>query len=362
MACCNPLFFVPPNLRGSSSHRQQLFHPFGYQIPCGYCLNCRVDKRNMWSDRAKYELCKRLTGSFVTLTYDDVHLMDKLVEDPSNPFCKELRPTLDYKEIRRYINRLRMFVKRHPEIHGVLCQPDFSYIFVGEYGENGSVFDRPHFHILFFGLDFAFMRKIFFEEWKNGICDVLPVLDGAIGYVLKYMDKQLFGDLAYDKYDKHGLARPARGQSRSFGAELYKVKAREASQKNWTYKSGRADRPYPIYYRNKFTTTDLKRLSETYSPLVGDSVARFSMKREYHLKNLSLKAVRSWKLQQAQLRERKLRQQILDDGVGVFDYVSTNPLYYKPRRDRISKLDNSVKEWLCSEYMQQIRDELEIPF
>lgn len=355
MACCNPFFMRLDKRRclTSAVHQQPYL---GYQIPCGYCLNCRVDKRNMWSDRAKYELCTKLSASFVTLTYDDVHLMDKLVLDPSSPQSVML-PTLDYKDIRRFINRLRMKIRRLPrEQHHVLCNPDFSYIYVGEYGENGSVFDRPHFHILFFGLDFAVCRKLISDEWYGGIVDVLPVLDGAINYVLKYMDKQLFGDLAKQRYDYHGISRPMRCASVSFGSGLYKSKVNEAMKNNWCYRSGRAMRPFPSYFRKKFTGDDVVRLSKHYNPCLVTSSVRNDMRNIYHLRDLSLSAVNSFRLSKARLRERKLRQLMLNDGVGVLDYVDNFHVgWYAPDSHKIRKLDDSVKRWLFNDYLRQVK-------
>lgn len=359
MACCNPFFYRITNYNSRNHFSIDTQPLLGYQIPCGYCLNCRVDKRNMWSDRCMYELCTKLSASFVTLTYDDVHLYEKMVVDPSSPDDAYL-PTLDYSDVRKYINRLRMKIKRLPkEQHNVLCNPDFSYIYVGEYGENGSVFDRPHFHILFFGLDFALCRKLFVDEWYGGIVDVLPVLDGAINYVLKYLDKQLFGVLAQQKYDFHGIARPKRCASVSFGSGLYKSKVHEAVKNNWTYQVGHVRRPFPKYYRDKFVGTDIKRLSIHYDSTLNNQRYRFDMRHIYNLRDTSGKALQAFKLRQSQLRERKLRQFILNDGVGVLDYVSKDySLYYSPERHTLKSLDTSIQSWLQSEYIEYCKDKL----
>ena len=59
MACCNPWF---KKFKYSNGY-DRLF-----QIPCGYCLNCRKDKQQYLIDRAEYEYKKRLCASFVTFT------------------------------------------------------------------------------------------------------------------------------------------------------------------------------------------------------------------------------------------------------------------------------------------------------
>lgn len=372
MACCNPLFM---RFSQRQVNRYTFIHQpgAGYQIPCRQCLNCRVDNRNMWSDRAKYELCHRLTAAFVTLTYDDVHLYQHCMHYDYSQSGSPFIPSLEYKHVRRFINALRMRIKRANAAAGfsnerknVLLQDDFSYIYVGEYGENGSVFDRPHFHVLFFGVDFAAVKQMAHELWPHGIIDVLPVLDGAINYVLKYMDKQVFGKYAEQKYDRHNLARPKRCASRSFGADLYKYVHDFAKEHNWCYKCGNGNlRPMPIYYRNKFTGTDIQRqAANNVDKFAGERQLRDDMRRIYHLKDCSVKAARIFKLKQSQIRERKLRQMILNDGVGVMDYVDDTFVgWYDPQYEKMKKLDPSVQQWLAGEFVEScLKDFDDIPF
>lgn len=344
MACCNPVklsrYMVPAYLRNSPYWRE---HDI-ISIPCRTCLNCRVDIRNEWSDRCKYEYKKRLVASFVTVTYDDIHIVNKLVRSPKD---NSLNATLDYKDIRKFIWRLRSYIRYHKEIQNILCQPDFSYLYVGEYGEHGQAFDRPHFHILFFGLDFAYMRKIFTELWKGGFVDVLPLLDGGINYVLKYMDKQLFGELAEKKYNDNLLVRPRRGSSLSFGSGLYREKAEEILNNNMTYQSGHVRRPVPMYYKNLFYDDFSNQVANM------KSIAH-EMKTTYHLKDTSGSAISAFKMRCARLRERKLRQKILDNGVGVLDYLQDNSMYYSPNRYKLKSLDDSWQEYLANEYRNSI--------
>ena len=41
-------------------------------FPCGYCVGCKTDKINLWTQRLTYEYTGK-TASFVALTYDDTH-------------------------------------------------------------------------------------------------------------------------------------------------------------------------------------------------------------------------------------------------------------------------------------------------
>ena len=52
MACCQPFFIKNPNfLRNGDIHKYQKY----LQVPCGWCLNCRVDRQNWLSDAMTYE-------------------------------------------------------------------------------------------------------------------------------------------------------------------------------------------------------------------------------------------------------------------------------------------------------------------
>lgn len=357
MACCNLNFYAPRDT--SFDHYVNIRFPFGLQIPCGYCLNCRVDRRNQWSDRAKYEYCKRLTGAFVTLTYSDLWYHKILKRSPKDG---KLKAHLIYDDVRKFIARLRKYIKYHPEIQGVLAQPDFSYLYVGEYGEKGAVFERPHFHVLFFGLDFAFMRKFFVKEWKYGFIDVLPILDGGINYVLKYMDKQQFGELAEQKYDVHLLARPRQGQSRSFGAGLYLNNKDDIQCHGYTYPIGHGKRrPIPVYYKKRMYGTDMTIFSDDFSAKAyfdADKQLQDKMKRVYKLTDFSQIAKERFKQEQSRIRERKLRQFILNDGVGVYDYTLKQGFDFQYYRDRIKRLPVFALRSLVSDYIQSIRQEV----
>lgn len=353
MACCQPLSFFP---KREHRYNFETRFPHGLFIPCGYCLNCRVDKRNQWSDRAKWEFSQKLTASFVTVTYSDPWLLSECTH--IDPISDKPVANLEYKHIQDFIARLRKYVKYHPEIQGVLANPDFSYIYVGEYGEKGAVFDRPHFHILFFGLDFAFMKKIFAKEWKYGFIDVLPLLNGGIEYVLKYMDKQLFGALAKEKYDNHLLNRPAMRSSISFGSTLYLSKKDEIIKNNMKYKSGRALRPVPAYYKKKLLGSDA---SETNDPvLLREKIDRWNyqsdvMSRVYRLKDLSYKARELFSFRKAQLRESNLYNRLIASGNPAFNFVIEdcgNHMRYN--RSVILRLSPDVARRISDEYRNSL--------
>lgn len=353
MSCAKPILYYNKHIWNTNSYLTHRY-PNGVPTPCRWCLNCRVDRRNQWSDRAKWEYKKRLTGSFVTVTYDDIWIA---LRSHRSPKTDNIVANLVYDDVRKFIQRIRAHLKYHEDMTGVLAQKDFSYIYVGEYGTNGSAFDRPHFHILFFGLDFAFCKKLFADKWKYGFIDVLPILDGGINYVLKYMDKQLFGDQAIEHYDLNLLNRPKQVCSRSFGADLYYSNKDFIEKNNYSYKTGKVLRPIPPYFKRKIFGDNVS--------IYNDDVARtayfnnikqvkFNM-RSYRLQDFSRKARDSFLARQNALRERKLHAQALNDGIMLYDYVcnSTN-LYFDYNRSKIRSLSTEVAHWLVEDYRNSI--------
>lgn len=313
-----------------------------YQVPCGWCLNCRVDKRNQWSDRCKYELCQYKVGSFVTLTYDDNHL------SYVKQYDGKLTATLDYSDVRKFIQRLRKYIINHPKFQSLYIRPDFKYLYVGEYGGEGQVFDRPHYHILFFGLDYAHIKRLVFERWQKGFCDCLPILDGGINYVLKYMDKQAHASEAFYKYDVNFLERPKQFQSIGLGKGLYfdtKERQKDIVENNFTYlTSHNIRRPVPNYYKKKFK--DSRHLT------VKDDTELERKMKSYNLRDFSVHAKETFKRSQARIKERMHYFDNLNNGIACFDNVG---LYYNSIYNRHP--DNFlVTRALADEYIDNLKD------
>ena len=219
-----------------------------YKIPCRYCLNCRVDKRKEWETRANYELKTKLSGTFLTCTYDTLHLTRNLVLGNDN----KVRATLNYKDIKKFIQRLRKRVQNDKKNQSSLMNPNFTYLGVGEYGQKGELFDRPHWHILFFGLDHKYCEKMFLEEWQEGFIDALPILNGGIRYVLKYMDKQIMGkENKWENFGRYGLEAPKQFQSKGLGNGVYQNAYEEGRIENGVIIDGLKEYQIPKYYKDK---------------------------------------------------------------------------------------------------------------
>lgn len=369
MACSNP--FTMPHL-WKNKHSQNIYAFKDFVVPCGWCLNCRRDKQNYYCDRAEYEYRKRLTGSFVTFTYDDNWLLSTCI--PQFPSFRTLSngvrvpiPTLNYRHFTAFIDNIRHYIVNHPEIQGVLCQPDFSYIYCGEYGDSFETgnFHRPHFHVCFFGLDFAYCKKIIFDSWKYGFIDCLPILDGGIRYITKYLDKQTFGALAEETYDYNNIARPRVRMSKGFGKGLLTENRSDIIRNNYTYPIARGlRRPISAYWK-KLITDDFRpsQTRDTSAFIFDRKVSEFkryhpnSRLTSYDLKLTYRKQLDDFMLDLARRREARIKQQLLDRGTPVFN----QEIFYRDKfgsfhydSDYVHKLSESALRVLSDSYINKL--------
>ena len=240
--CNNPVRFV--NIQAKTYEKYKKYgsvksYMDGIKVPCGNCLGCRLDKLALWSARCNYELVKG-SNSFVTFTYDDWHL-------PYND--GSLFPTLRQQDLHRFIDNIRHKIRALPVLPDH-CRKDFSFFASGEYGDK---FQRPHYHVLFFGLDFVECKKFFHSSWKFGMIKSLPLRPGGVRYVVDYFTKNLVtGDLAEKLYDCRGLERPFKSVSRGIGSELF-FAHRDEIRNGKDLKIGSRVVPVPIYYKNLYS-------------------------------------------------------------------------------------------------------------
>ena len=210
-----------------------------YYVACGTCLNCMKRKAKEWEREAITEWQKHKYNAFVTLTYDDEaieHLAIKM-SDGTKGY------SLSYRDFQLFMKRLRMNLKR---LNPIGYEKDFKYLVAGEYGDE---YNRPHLHILFFGLDFGLI-KLFELSWQYGIIDSKPLKSGAIPYVCKYMTKGLNSKKLRELYDENNMERPFIKHSIRMGAEMYYNNEKEIREKK-TLKWDNTEIPIRRYYANK---------------------------------------------------------------------------------------------------------------
>ena len=111
---------------------------FNYDtIPCGQCLECRLEYSRKWADRMILEAQKHDENCFLTLTYDDQHIP---VVDSVNSETGEV------VKVKTLVKRdIQLFMKR---IRKELSPLKIRYYACGEYGDQTL---RPHYHLIIFG-------------------------------------------------------------------------------------------------------------------------------------------------------------------------------------------------------------------
>lgn len=190
------------------------------EVPCGKCLECRIQRTRQWADRCVLEAKQYKKNYFVTLTYDDNHLPDK----------NSLKP----KDLQDFMKRLRKKFK------GVKIR----FLACGEYGDLSF---RPHYHLLLFNLplkDLSYVfqhrdvididvktgkniygpyqfdlrppkssqtlmfSRIIYDLWQyKGFISVDEVNYNTAAYVSQYINKKLDGSGA-KKYEELGIIPP----------------------------------------------------------------------------------------------------------------------------------------------------------
>ena len=159
-----------------------------FNVPCGHCLACRLDKARQWAIRCMLESSFYESNYFVTLTYDEAN----------NPH------TLIVKDFQLFFMRLRSALKYRGK-------PDIRFFGCLEYG---STTLRPHAHFIIFNLQLDDLRLLKFSKagyklyeskflndcWNHGFVQIGDVSFESCGYVARYCMKNNFTASELAKY------------------------------------------------------------------------------------------------------------------------------------------------------------------
>ncbi len=162
-----------------------------FPIACKSCIGCRLYHSREWAIRCVHENQMSSHSCFATITYnsDSLPAHSSLVLSDMTNFFKRLRRKLDYS-----------------------CSSlKFRYMYCGEYGDQTF---RPHYHVLFFGLDFfdkkllknlstghpLFISDTLDDVWGKGHCFLGNVTFESSAYVARYINKKVNGPLAEEHY------------------------------------------------------------------------------------------------------------------------------------------------------------------
>lgn len=184
MPCTSPLTAYRSRYVNKSGKRPLVFNRMAgfadlpVTVPCGMCIGCRVDYSRTWALRCVHESKLHPFNSFVTLTYDDENL-------PPDTSVHKLDLQLFLKRLRKAGFRVR-------------------YFGCGEYGGDTN---RPHYHLLLFGVDFHEDRRAYKQTdkgtlytsktltnlWGKGHAILGNFSYQSASYVSKYIIKKRLG-------------------------------------------------------------------------------------------------------------------------------------------------------------------------
>lgn len=191
-----------------------------FQVPCGQCIGCRLDRSRAWAVRCVHESKMHNDNCFITLTYNNENIESLNINDIDDN--KEY--SLNKKHFVDFMKRLRR--KFGAGIRFFHC---------GEYGEK---FGRPHHHACIFGLDFkdkkifsdrGGLRKISLytsetleELWGFGYCIIGEVNFESAAYCARYICKKITGELAESHYNGREPEYVTMSRRPGLGIEWYK--------------------------------------------------------------------------------------------------------------------------------------------
>lgn len=181
-------------------------------VPCGSCIGCRLDKAKEWSDRLVMESSCWSENWFVTLTFDEEHILEQ---------CG-IHRSLDVKHLQNFMKRLRQEVKP-VKIRFFAC---------GEYGDEKKT-ARPHYHLILFNLHLPveglhwlkqtkqgndlYSSDLIAKCWPYGFNTCGSVTFESCGYVSRYTMKKVYGLQGKEYYEKSHRKPPFLVMSRKPG-------------------------------------------------------------------------------------------------------------------------------------------------
>lgn len=203
--------------------------------PCGSCIACRLIYARMWAVRCIHEASMHDNNCFVTLTYND----DNLPEDRS----------VSKHELKNFIRRLARKTDKK-----------FRYFGAGEYGEN---FNRPHYHVCLFGIDFndrelfsgaqktyfrnrfkrgydhsLYISKMLSKVWKKGFHSIGELTFESAGYTARYCTKKINGDQKEAHYNGRQPEFALMSRKPGIGAEWFQKYSNDVYPKDFVHIGG----------------------------------------------------------------------------------------------------------------------------
>ena len=183
-------------------------------LPCGQCIGCRLERSRQWAIRCVHHAQLYPHNSFLTLTYDQEHLVS---------------PSLNHRDWQLFMKRLRKHASKElskrsgssksnlrqsitlPETRPQ-AESQISYYMAGEYGPKHL---RPHFHACLFNYQFKDKKyyrttksksKIYTSDlltnlWQKGFASIGEVNIKSAAYIARYIIQKKNGPNAARYYE-----------------------------------------------------------------------------------------------------------------------------------------------------------------
>lgn len=306
MACSYPVRIQNKKFGTGGQNRAKWNTQKYFYVPCGKCLQCMISKRRWLKKACEYEFNKYGCGAFVTLTYDNEHLLHLINEETQ-------QAELDYRDFQLFMKRLRknLWTKYKTNI-------DFKYVAVGEYGDQ---FGRPHMHLLIFGLDCRNNEYDIFKAWENGEVKTMPIKDGGINYVLKYMDKN--ENRKKNEYFAKDERKPYIRYSKGLGKGYIEENIDYIMKTDGMYK-GYKNKPtsLPPYWINKLKIRQKTNFTEIREEMLQSGYRRRDGTQPKKLEEITANECRQWNFKKAQIKEQQLIRKSRDAGNAQEDFNS----------------------------------------
>lgn len=257
------------------------------KVPCGHCLNCRLERARQWAVRCVHEASLHDENSFITLTYNKEHLPKDMSVRKSEmqDFMRKLRYKYAEKKIRFYG-----------------C---------GEYGEK---LGRPHYHICLFGIDFddkvllykqfghkrrfkvgfdfsLYTSKKLEDVWSKGFVTIGELNSYTAGYTARYCMKRITGLKAAGHYNGRLPEFALMSRKPGIAYEWFKNFKGDVYPKDFFTIRGKRQKPprFYDYLLEKAEPELLKKIKEKREDNIKESVHGLRLRQMEKYKELVIK-------------------------------------------------------------------------
>lgn len=275
-------------------------YPDGLLVACGKCLQCRLQRKAVWSLRCLHELESHENAMFVTLTYNDENL----------PMYADKNEVVRLKEIHKLAGRfnkmcidgtlakrdLQLFMKR---LRKSLGDRKIRYFACGEYGMEG---ERPHYHLIIFGMNNLSDddKLLVMSAWPYCNWNKNAIRKGSFGlaekesieYTAKYILKKYDGVKADDEYKDKSRCEPFKVGSLGIGRDYVDTHSNTLIDKGYTTVNG-VKRSLPRYYKKRLSMNidDLKEKALDREKNLVKKIIGVDISRDEAYKSLNVESI-----------------------------------------------------------------------